>query len=100
MLWSKNQVLKNQLESEPVTLGKKDILKVKKVVLHNENGNTFVCSSNVKGTRLGGSTVDLLNQLDGCKTKLNELYNDDFCAETPIIKFLRKVIKLYVYIKY
>ena len=94
VIWTKTQVLNNQRTREPVTLMNIQLETQKDWILTNENDQRFKCILNLKGTNPGRKTLKLLNELDGCKTLLNEIPFDDMLSEDKVVQLIRKVRKV------
>ena len=94
VIWTKNQVLSNQRTREPVTIMDIQMETHKNWILTNENDQKFNCTLNLKGTNPGKKVLRLLNELDDCKTLLNEIPFDDMMSEEKIVQLIKKVIKV------
>ena len=91
VIWTKSQVLKNQRILEPVTFSDIQLENQKVWIITNENDQRFKCMSKMEGTSPGKNTFKLLNQLDKCKTCLNEISHDDLLSDKKIVQLIKKV---------
>ena len=91
VVWTKDQVLKNQRSREPVTISDIQMETQKVWILSNENGQRYKCATNLEGTSPGKKALSLLMELDKCKTILNEIPHDDLLSDNKIIQLIKKV---------
>ena len=91
VIWTKSQVLSNQRSNEPVSFADIQMETHKNWILVNENDQKFQCTLNLKGTNPGKKVLKLLNELDGCKTLLNEIPFDDMLSEKKVVQLIRKL---------
>ena len=94
VIWSEVQVKRNL--AEHMTIEIKNLSKSRKrkqepLILENENGEKFSCAYDLEGTIPGGSTLKLLEELEGCKTNLHNFENEDVEVEGIIKKIIRMV---------
>ena len=91
VIWTKAQVLNNQRTREPVTILDIQLETRKDWILTNENDQKFKCTMDLRGTNPGTKVLKLLNELDNCKTLLNEIPFDDMLSEEKIVQLIKKV---------
>jgi hypothetical protein len=91
IIWTKSQVMKNQLLHEPASIIDIQLEKQNAWVISNENSQKFKCEMNLKGTSPGEKVLKLLNELYKCKTLLNEIQYDDMIEGEKIIQLIKKV---------
>ena len=91
VIWTKDQVLKNQRIREPVTITDIQMECYKPLIFTNENNQRFKCSLELKGTSPGKNVLKLMAELDQCKTVLNEIPFDDMISGDKMIQLIRKV---------
>ena len=91
VIWTKEQVLKNQRVREPVTITEIQMESYRTWVLTNENDQRFKCTLELKGTSPGENVLKLITELDQCKTLLNEIPFDDLIIDDKIIQLIKKV---------
>lgn len=90
-IWTKSQVIKNQIAHEPACIENIQLEKLKNWVITNENNQKFHCEMNLKGTSPGENVLKLMNELHKCKTLLNEIQYEDMIVEEKIIQLIKKV---------
>ena len=91
IIWSKDQVLKNQRVREPVTFSEIQMENQKIWILTNENGQRFKCTTSLEGTSPGKKALKLLAELDKFRTLLNEIPADDLLSDKKIVQLIKKV---------
>ena len=99
VIWTKDQVLKNQMTREPVTISEIQMETQKIWILSNENGQRYKCITNLEGTSPGKKSLNLLIELDKCKTILNEIPHDDLLSDKKIVQLIKKVSNYFKKIK-